>query len=232
MEPARQLLFVSTPKIYAHVGNEIWHIPSTVIDTEPAQERALTAIVFSAVALESFFNELLELASFDGDLSSIGRPNPVAELPPKVEEWIKIASLLERVPNEIERRYKLAHLIFTGRELDMGSLRAQNFTRLLELRNSLVHLRASTALLDNGAITPERKKNLWEFLKSRGYVADSQVTRWVVAVSTKGVAEWACDTVRDTIRDVISIIPEGTFKKQVQSEFALPENHRTTPRKD
>jgi hypothetical protein len=107
------------------------------VDPQPEEitSSALTAIVFSASALEAFMNEL-ELW-----LSYMLATDPAAD-----SRLTTLASLqeIEGEKGSIRLKYMLAAAAL-GRPLSKGQQPYQDFSLLIDLRNALVHYNGATA---------------------------------------------------------------------------------------
>ena len=172
---------------------------------EGGKRDALISIVFAAISLEAFLNELVELAQDFCEYENV---------PPGVSTFAPVMSELSRLP--ILQRFKLAHLVLTSSPYDTSSEPFQSLTLLFQVRNDLVHFKPDP-LEDDGS---KPTHTTLEKLKSRNILNDSPLEEhgrsWMHSVGTKAVAEWACNSTSLVAADFISRIPEGLWKDAME----------------
>ena len=219
----RVLPHFSSPKIFAVARQEVFDISEKATMDEPAQQEVLAAIVFSAAALEAFFNELYELATLHTAVP-LGRKPQTFDLPPAVETWCQLLPSFNRTKDELTAKLKLTHWIFTGKPLDMGMEKTQHFSRLLQLRNSLVHIQPTTGYYDpdTNKIVLDKPSDLANFLVAKRLIRPPENHIWAADVSTLAFGIWACNTARSIIEMVLGILPESTFAEEARNAFRLP----------
>jgi hypothetical protein len=120
-------LFARAKAAYERARNTSSH------DRELGQMDALDAIVFSAVALEAFINEAVELATQP--------PPPGTSNPPSVNSFATLLADAERSHDSITLKFMRAHHAFTGSTYDAGRAPFQDFVLLVALRDAVVHYR-------------------------------------------------------------------------------------------
>lgn len=99
---------------------------------------AIVAIVFAASALEAFMNERVEWAV---QLCAKGEQREL------VRTFASILTDAENSRASLESKYKLARWILNGKAYDEGANPYQDFSLLISLRNSLLHLKPATTIL-------------------------------------------------------------------------------------
>src|SRR5258705_7971218 len=146
---------------------------------EGGENDALVSIVFSAIALESFLNEVREFAGhFVADKGA------------------DIVTMFARAMGDLEQtqsitlKFSVSHLILTGKPADFGAPPYQDLTLLVSLRNELVHFKPTSALSYDPEYHPVREK-LRARLESKNMLAEEAESgeSWLFHVSTKAVAE-------------------------------------------
>src|SRR2546428_4780978 len=88
---------------------------------------ALVAIVFSAAALEAFFNEMADLAGSDAMNSSLHPPNPTS-----VAVYAELAAEVEEGRGSIALKFLLARRLLNGEGGDKGSSVYEDFRLLMD----------------------------------------------------------------------------------------------------
>lgn len=171
---------------------------------------ALTAIVFSAVALEAFINEAGRFAALP--------PVPGETIPGSVSAFAALAEEIEESRGPLNLKFLLAKHFFTGQPYDKGVPPYQDFDLLIRLRNALVHPKpeekfefdAERRLL---VATPH---SLVARLRSKNILAEfepdipASLISWL---GTRAVARWACNAASEMVRSIIDAAPESRFKE-------------------
>lgn len=107
------------------------HNRSALVSDKETPE-ALTAVLFSVVALESFINELVDLASGIGD----------DEDPPE-PRFLALADVMEEIDHaSLASKFLMAKWFLSGKSYDKSKAPYQDFAALIKVRNGLVHLKA------------------------------------------------------------------------------------------
>jgi len=94
---------------------------------------ALIAIVFAALGVEAFINELAEMAQRDADMygPGLGGTATLRDLATTLVE-------IEDARGPVELKYQMASKILSGRTFDQGAQPFQDFRDLMRLRDALV----------------------------------------------------------------------------------------------
>lgn len=173
-------------------------------DTSPGQHDALAAIVFSTAALEAAVEELSLTARIAARAQG---------MPPYLHTLAAALELAEEGRASVRVKYNLAKLITTGVTFDRSSQPYQDFSDLVKLRDSVVHLKP--------APVSEAQSKLEERLRAKGICAQRQsreLADWVRCVSTRAVAKWACGVPRrvaDAFLEAATDAPNRLFMKMV-----------------
>src|ERR1700687_4046972 len=112
------------------------------------QRSALISVVFSAIALESFLNEVTEHAR------QLSEHQPTVEGHPEIVLFAQVIGDAEEAHARLESKLTLANWILSGRSVNRGSQPYQDFALLMSLRNDLVHTKTNK-LFDYGTMTNE-----------------------------------------------------------------------------
>ncbi len=180
------------------------------------QRDAMVAIVFSALALEAFINELLAIAKME-------------KLSGSSEDWLdklieaiqepSTDSISAKKPNgkwkSTGEKFMLASEAL-GSKFDKGSSPYQDFADLFKLRDCLVHLKPEDLIEpDEDEIYKYVGRKLIERLRSKGILQQyTSVQSITLLVSNAKAAKWACET---TSNMVIAILDK--LDKTATSDF-------------
>lgn len=173
---------------------------------EGGKREALVSVVFAAVSLEAFLNELTELArDFAGDENASPVTSAFAQLMPQLARL------------SIAPKFNMAHWMLTGGPYDADSQPFQALTLLFQVRNDLVHFKPDP-LTEEGE--PKPTHTTLEKLWSKNILNDSSAPEsdrsWVQAVGTRAVAEWACNAASLVVADLVSKLPAGEWRRTVE----------------
>ena len=184
---------------------------------------ALAAIVFSALWIEAFVNEVIHRVT-DGPEDTL--PEAVRRL-----RQIAIAADLAGRDARLEVKVQLIATGLTGSPFDTGRQPYQDFRLLTLLRNDLVHHRPETVkqvhVEDQGSplSIPEDFHVRVKSLVSRGIIAepDPRVFASLVAfLEQPAVAKWAFNAAKEMIRALAARFPTPGFQLTLLSgQWAL-----------
>ena len=193
-------LYVDAHNAMISSGNDIQH------------EKAREAILFSAIFMEAFINDLtvwLDLRRGDLDEGADDRLIALADLLPQFEE--------DRL--QIRLKYQLAYYILNLRRLAPGAEPFQSFSLLIDLRNRLVHARSPIMHFPNGiaeAVPQERK--LMERMCAVGALDREDLRHaldWTVAARSRKCPPWAFSSAVSMVRVIIDSIPREDMRKEL-----------------
>jgi len=193
--------------------------------TSGGQDDALISIIFSAASIEAFLNELPEMLSLFPELHK-------AEAP-QILTYVRLADETETSKGSIQTKYVLAYSVLSGKSCIKGERPYQDFSLLIEARNTLMHMKPSDV---SGEAKPEgapamqpslrtmerfRALNLlstpeltlpFSGVYSTGTSAALQIPfplPWNYRIATPAAAHWACNTAVDVVNKVV---PDGSHK--------------------
>ena len=173
------------------------------------QPYAIIAIVFSAIAIEGFVNDLL------ADVSWV----PLDELDPPLRQLQELAAAagIEDRHTPLFRKISVIYVALTGKRCDTGRQPFQDLDLLLDLRNSLVHSRPETLNVEkanspSGVSTHHQVQpaKLAVRLAQRGIVPSPPkevLTSLLAILHHPNAAAWAYNTAIASIRDLTSLHP-------------------------
>jgi len=187
---------------------------------------ALTSIVFSACSLDAFINEAGLLAS---EAINPTNPSSVTLFGAQWQEaWKK--------KKGSHTKFKLAKETFTGTPYDKDKRPFHDFLLLMDVRDALVHHKPRVETV--GRVMRKIDPSVWADLdrlraeiereplfsepKPEGSLLDrlpqdilraaQRGVTWMVRLSTKDAAGWACNTAAEMVQDFITFVPECPFK--------------------
>jgi hypothetical protein len=200
-------------------------------DRSQGQGDALVAVIFAATALEAFINELPELVMLVYEL--FGSPSDIMSsqrerwgLAPAVVNCAQALATAEESNAPIQLKYMMASICLRGTAFDRGRAPYQEFSDLIDLRHSLVHLkgqRYSQGLTH----VPDRqlRQSILRRLRAKNILADlpadhqTSISTWI---STPAVARWALNTASAMVREVLEMIPDGQFRRDLDGHYWEP----------
>jgi hypothetical protein len=184
---------------------------------------ALISVVFSAIALESFLNEITEHAR------QLSEHQPTIQGHPEIVLFAQVMGDAEDAHARLESKFTFANWILSGRSINWGSQPYQDFALLMRLRNDLVHTKTNK-LFDYGTMTNEEgHRELMSRFRNKDILADSMPTgSWTYLIQTKAVAEWACRTAASVVFDLCSSALESGFQKDLIFFRRIFESYLTT----
>jgi len=175
------------------------------------QNDALVAIIFAALSLEAFINELGTLAKDAKDNGN--NESFLNSLIDAIDE-----SRIENQKDKTTRAKFLNASNALSQKFDVGKRPYQDFADLFRLRDCLVHLKPEDRLevdLDDDWIYSGRK--LIDRLRSKNILLDStEVKSLPLLVSTAKAAKWACDIAAEMVIAILDKIPDSKFSRDNQ----------------
>jgi hypothetical protein len=176
------------------------------IDQDPERVApALSVVLFAAMAVEAFLNELTELASQEG---------------PR-DEWVKaLADALEEV--ETSRgsiRLKLLTAgIALGHPIRKGEEPYQSFTLLFKVRDAIVHLKPYRHTFTATGLHVEPAHLFDELHRQRKLIRDPAARpaeSFLSLLTTPAMCKWSVQTASRVVAHVVGLLPEGDFRQRV-----------------
>jgi hypothetical protein len=187
------------------------------LDTKLANDgrklHALSAVVFSHMALECFMNELTALVEREEN------PLEANDIPARV--FVEVCRAIGTSPKSLETRFVIARKLLAGKTYDKGALPFQDLQMLRALRNELAHMKPEAPVWYGGADDrpwTERPTFLGS-LRSRNLIGpdtDASVS-WTILVATTEVASWACATSVTMVKSIVDHIENETLREFVET---------------
>jgi hypothetical protein len=181
------------------------------IDPRSWPSESIAAILMSALAVEAFINEL-------GPLVRSDTGHYTSEHLPEKGVLTDLAVTLDEVETNrgtIALKYHMASKILSGNTFDVSRSPFQDFSRLITLRNLLVHLRPGDTVDENGKVVPSEKV-IRQFQRERlTYSSDpgdkpQGTVSWLNELQTERMATWAYAAACGIVRAVIDMLPVPT----------------------
>lgn len=169
---------------------------------------AMICTVFAVAAIETFVYELGEEALRAGDKSPDGGVlHGLGKLVDDMEE--------SRFPLFQKVIWVVRYL--TGKPADQGSRVFQDFDVLVRLRNAIIHLKDTeeTRWYQDSSMENMGTPKVISQLESRGLILRPYRPSWIVAISTREIAEWSCRTARTLAETLMNILPTSSCKQMM-----------------
>jgi hypothetical protein len=170
------------------------------------EDAALTAVLFSAAALEAYINETAQLIHKDPRLSKSSS---------KVSAFAEVLDEAEHDRASLRLKFLLAKTVLSGHSFDRGALPYQDFDLLIALRNELMHSKLQRI---------DDTHRLVKCLRSRQILGaeDANVrSSWISTIATPEVARWACDTAAsmvNAIQEALSkVVPDQSRPSEIRT---------------
>ena len=186
------------------------------------QSDALAAIVFSALSIEAFLNELPALANqrVEEDAQNLVRA---------------IQPLIDNKKETLEKLFEASRCT-SDTPLNKGVRPYQDVKLLIDLRNRIVHLKAGDTLSGRA----EAHQKILERLQNEGVSIDTSTIKaensddefhfpFITLISIQSVAEWSCNVAANIINHVILGMRESAFKQLLKSYTDMFEPIREVP---
>ncbi len=209
-------MFINAIQIYRNAVYMLEGIDSAINDRDPGQLEALTSIIYAAIALETFINELPALVG-DMFLDS--------NAPSSLRTFVGVLDELEQSKASINTKYLLGKFILSGESFDKSQKLYQNFALLVSLRNEIVHQKPDDyrfGVDEKGAIL-RTERQILKRLRSLNVLGtepsqvgeegpEAVVTDWLDIISTRATAKWACESASSMILAIVDALPQGTLR--------------------
>jgi hypothetical protein len=178
-------------------------------DSMPAE--ALITIVFSALGIEAFINELAEMAQRDADMAQ--RYESELRSMGQLRELAARLTALENTHEQVQRKYQAASEVLRGRPFDQGSQPFQDFRDLMQLRDALVHPRHRDTTDRAGHISSShpvvRRLQQMGYSRTRGRQPDDIPggMSWLNELETTRPATWSYRAACNMVTAVGNMLP-------------------------
>lgn len=173
----------------------------------------MISIVFSAATCEAFIAELAESAG--SVLNDYG--GKIAPEPSAVATFKDMHDEVEKSKGSLNLKYILGYELLSGQPINKGTPPYQDFALLLDLRNSLVHVKLDRFVFDNtNTVMIMKYPPIVEKLRPKGILAPlpapNTLRSWVSVVSTPALSQWCVRSAAAMIVCMINVIPAGRLK--------------------
>ncbi len=211
--------YVNTKTLYHQAVLAYRSIPGPT-DTRPLRRNALTSIVFAAITLEAFINDLA------AHVASIAAEQ---DAPAWAVTLRQILQEAEQSRTSVQSKYLLTRFVLTGNSFDKSDSAYQEFDRLMRLRNEIVHAKPqeSTHHYEDGQLVNLQEPPIIGILRSTRGLANfdtlfgplnkgwegtsTEVTvNLLEQISTKWLARWACNAAAAMVATMIDSLPDPT----------------------
>ncbi|MDB9308865.1 hypothetical protein PN471_09490 [Aphanizomenon sp. CS-733/32] len=209
---AVQGFFVDSSRFYKIAKNG--YLKATEGFEIHTQDDALVSIIFSALALEAFINEIPALAKCekqDGSTEAF------------LDKLIDAIEESDSKKKNTQHKFMLASEALNS-DFKKGDKLYQNFADLFKLRDCLVHLKPEDIIeeQEDGEIKYFGRK-LLQNLRSKGIYLDtpseSISESIIVKVSTAKAAFWACTTVSEMVNAILDKLPASFTDNNLQIDL-------------
>ncbi|WP_413171143.1 hypothetical protein [Anabaena azotica] len=199
-----------------------YYVNSTIHDSGITD--AIPAILFSAMSIEAFLNELPELAT--------AYITPGEEPENFVKKLATELTNIEESNGQIKQKIEVTYIAISGEPPNFGDTLHQNFSNLIKLRNELVHLKPKdeyTLNLDSDDL-PSSKRTILNKLSGLNILREPSTYKNPVInkdcpvpllerISTPAAAKWACNTAAKTVQDIVNKMPNSEFKDYLKRNY-------------
>jgi hypothetical protein len=190
--------FMSSGVLYRMATRAYQRTKAAPSDTTKGQDDALTALLFAAATLEAFIAELAHHAEAGTQLSQV--LSPAASLSGVLDE-------AESARGSVRLKYLMAKTILSGQPYEKGHAPYREFDLLFTIRDAILHHKPQK-------ITQNPHK-IVAALAARGLCEREEPhvkSSWIHQVTTRCVARWACNVVRDMVASLRQHFPEDSEK--------------------
>lgn len=213
-------MFITAGPLFNVAKDAYNHCLNSESNRSPDSREALVSVVFSVAAMESFMNEIGELAI----------RNPLSKLqvePESVTTFGKVMKAIEDSNGQLGLKIIMASAVFRAKLFDKGANPYQDFMLLLELRNALVHKKPFEEFGKFGNEKGEleiRKHPLILKFRSKNILAnfgDGIIADFTDWFSTRAVAKWSYNTAANMVQLIIDMVPDSEEKTSFKKVLKL-----------
>jgi hypothetical protein len=197
-------------------ATDLFHVAAQAVESTPAEpekrtrDSNLIAVVFSALSVEAFLNELATLDYWQEQAPSL------VNLDDRLKAMARVLELAEESNLQSPAKLLLAHEIL-GKPLDRGSSSFQEYHFLKQLRDSIVHAHPTTSTLmwSKPVEIRSSRQKLIDGLRTRGLLRaghEKRGQRLLDWLSSPKLGEWAVRTAATTVAMTVEALPQGDFR--------------------
>lgn len=212
--PSKKTWFFNSPQLYRIAWDAVGRIPADRQDHDGAQTDALVALVFAALAVEGFVNELGELVADEFYWDSRVTPN--------LSGLAHAFAAVETERGSLELKLHVIRIALQGSSWPPGEAPFQDLVLLVRLRNALVHLKLDVRSGTTDSPEAGPPLSVVTQLRSKNILAhdqDPKAATWTLAVSTRAAARWGCNVVGSMVQETIRLVPASDFRDDVERYF-------------
>ncbi len=199
---------MSNPKVAVLSGSTLFELARKAyerLETDPSE--SIAALVFAAMSIESFLNDMVEIAA---------RFSAVNHRFEEIRAFASLLSDLEQQKAQMGLKVQTAYYIFQKAQLDKGALPYQDFDLLLDIRHAMVHSKPEKVDWPTD-VTDEFKPHKYvKRLADRGVIplpSPKAPPQWKTLISRPEVARWSCNVAAQMVSFLIDLVPSGDFKQ-------------------
>jgi hypothetical protein len=175
----------------------------------------LVAIVFAAISLEGFINELAEFATTED----------ITPEPSSVQDFAPCWRDIECRHGNTQEKFQAASRAFRHEPYDRGSRLFQDFVTLMAIRDDLVHRKpiGESHYTPTGALDVREPRYL-KRLRSRKpplvrpFEPEGPIPL-IKSLNTSELARWACATTCAMVQSVREMLPESRLKRHFETRY-------------
>jgi len=161
------------------------------------QPDAVTAVILSVTTLEGFINELTEYSRWHN---------------PEWEQWGRILYEAEQIHASPKFKYLLVAYCL-GQPFDTGARHYQNFSKLVKLRDALIHPKA---FIEAKIVEQVLERIMGRAAFNSRYQHNPPGYNDICSTA---VAKWACNTTSEMINAVLNKLPEEGTREAFKIMF-------------
>lgn len=189
---------------------------SSAPDAEERDSTALSALLFAAMSVEAFFNDLADMAHFS------------AEVAQRQEVELPLDAALADALDEVEKsrgsvRLKLlVAMVVIGKPLSKGEEPYQSFNLLFRIRDAMVHARPYGYTYKGDVVEAIAEANLFDELYRRRLISDPRKlpVDFFGTLASLDLCRWATDTALRVMTHTGSILPVGILKGMITAGYS------------
>jgi hypothetical protein len=139
-------------------------------EKEPGHREALFSIIFAAISMEAFINELAGRTQYPFYPDMLPKLLTLGVMLEEAEDWHA----------QVLHKYQLAKFVLTGEMFDRSRSPYQNAATLVDLRNAIVHTRGEpTHVTREGDTVEEVQSKIIQKFSGTGAIAtDDELRAW------------------------------------------------------
>jgi hypothetical protein len=228
MTPRKQhtaFMICNAGRLFVLAVGEVDGMETRLSDKEPGHREALFSIIFAAISLEAFINELGERTKF-----------PVySDISQQLLTFGEMLDEAEESHAQVLHKYQLAKFVLTGKMFDRTSAPYQNAATLIALRNAIVHTRGEPTHItrDGDTVEEVQSKIIQKFSGTRAIGTDEELRawkklphgsgtpqgNWLDRISTKALARWSCEAASGMVIAILDALPAGEFADHTNAMY-------------